>query len=69
MLGSLYSSISGMKAHQTKLDVVGNNIANVNTTGYKKTSVNFEETMTGAAVLYKSASGSEMPKRRSTKEG
>lgn len=46
MLGSLYSSISGMKAHQTKLDVVGNNIANVNTTGYKKTSVNFEETMT-----------------------
>jgi len=42
MLGSLYSSISGMKAHQTKLDVVGNNIANVNTTGYKKTSVNFE---------------------------
>lgn len=46
MLGSLYSSISGMKAHQTKLDVVGNNIANVNTTGFKKTAVNFEETMT-----------------------
>ena len=46
MLGSLYSSISGMKAHKTKLDVVGNNISNVDTTGYKKTSVNFEETMT-----------------------
>lgn len=46
MLGSLYSSISGMKVHQTKLDVVGNNIANVNTTGFKKTAVNFEETMT-----------------------
>lgn len=46
MLGALYSSISGLKAHQTKMDVVGNNIANVNTAGYKKSSVNFEETMT-----------------------
>lgn len=46
MLGALYSSISGLKAHQTKLDIVGNNIANVNTAGFKKASVNFEETMT-----------------------
>ena len=46
MLGALYSSISGLKAHQTKMDVVGNNIANVNTAGFKKSSVNFEETMT-----------------------
>ncbi|MBZ4682596.1 MAG: flagellar hook protein FlgE [Fusobacteriaceae bacterium] len=46
MLGALYSSISGLKAHQTKLDVVGNNIANVNTAGFKRSSVNFEETMT-----------------------
>lgn len=46
MLGALYSSISGLKAHQTKMDVVGNNIANVNTAGFKKASVNFEETMT-----------------------
>jgi flagellar hook protein FlgE len=42
----LYSSISGLTAHQTKMDVVGNNIANVNTTGFKKSSVNFEEAMT-----------------------
>lgn len=46
MLGALYSSISGLKAHQTKMDIVGNNIANVNTAGFKKASVNFEETMT-----------------------
>lgn len=46
MLGALYSSISGLKAHQTKMNVVGNNIANVNTAGFKKSSVNFEETMT-----------------------
>lgn len=36
MLRSLYSGISGMKNFQTKLDVVANNVANVNTHGYKK---------------------------------
>lgn len=36
MLRSMYSGISGMKGFQTQLDVVGNNIANVNTSGYKK---------------------------------
>lgn len=33
MLRSLFSAVSGMQAHQTKLDVIGNNIANVNTYG------------------------------------
>ncbi|TDX51926.1 flagellar hook protein FlgE [Orenia marismortui] len=41
MLTSLYSGISGLKAHTKKLDVIGNNIANVNTTGFKSSSVNF----------------------------
>lgn len=45
MLRSMYSGISGMKNFQTKLDVIGNNIANVNTTGYKKATVNFQDLM------------------------
>ncbi|GIO21973.1 flagellar basal body rod protein FlgG [Oceanobacillus sp. J11TS1] len=43
MLRSMYAGISGMKNSQTKLDVIGNNIANVNTTGYKKANINFQD--------------------------
>nr|WP_019907692.1 flagellar basal body protein [Thermoanaerobacter indiensis] len=35
MLRSMYSAVSGLKAHQARMDVIGNNIANVNTVGYK----------------------------------
>lgn len=45
MLRSMYSGISGMKGFQTKLDVIGNNIANVNTYGYKKGRVTFQDMM------------------------
>ncbi|MRG85394.1 flagellar basal body rod protein FlgG [Salinibacillus xinjiangensis] len=45
MLRSMYAGISGMKAFQTKLDVVGNNIANVNTFGFKKGRVTFQDLM------------------------
>ncbi|WP_108669887.1 flagellar basal-body rod protein FlgF [Peribacillus acanthi] len=45
MLRSMYSGISGLKNFQTKLDVIGNNIANVNTFGYKKGRVTFKDTM------------------------
>jgi flagellar hook protein FlgE len=45
MLRSLFSAISGLQAHQTKLDVVGNNIANVNTVGYKSQTTVFEDTL------------------------
>ncbi|MGH8890554.1 MAG: flagellar hook protein FlgE [Acidothermaceae bacterium] len=48
MLRSLFSGVSGLRAHQTMLDVVGNNIANVNTTGYKSSSVEFEDTLSQA---------------------
>jgi flagellar hook protein FlgE len=41
----MYSGISGMKNFQTKLDVIGNNIANVNTFGFKKGRVTFKDTM------------------------
>lgn len=38
MMRSLFAGVSGLKVHQTKMDVIGNNIANVNTTGFKKKS-------------------------------
>ncbi|GFZ30962.1 hypothetical protein CSC2_14880 [Clostridium zeae] len=43
MLRSMYSGISGMKANQTKLDVIGNNIANVGTTGFKSSTARFQD--------------------------
>ena len=54
MMRSLYSGVAGLKTHQTRMDVIGNNIANVNTVGFKSSSVNFSD------VLYQttqSASG------------
>ncbi|KEZ50096.1 flagellar basal body rod protein FlgG [Metabacillus indicus] len=45
MLRSLYSGVSGMKNFQTKLDVIGNNIANVNTYGFKKGRVTYKDLM------------------------
>src|SRR6056297_355243 len=45
MLRSMYSGVSGLKTHQTKLDVIGNNIANVNTVAYKSSSVTFQEVL------------------------
>lgn len=43
MLRSLYSGVSGMKNHQVRMDVIGNNIANVNTTGFKSARCNFQD--------------------------
>lgn len=45
MLRSLYSGISGLRSHQTMLDVTGNNIANVNTTAFKSSAVRFQDTL------------------------
>ncbi len=45
MLRSLYSSVSGLKNHQLKMDVLGNNIANVNTLGFKGSRINFSEAL------------------------
>lgn len=45
MIRSMYSGVSGMKGFQTKLDVIGNNIANVNTTGFKQGRVMFKDIM------------------------
>ncbi|NLB82038.1 MAG: flagellar hook-basal body complex protein [Clostridiaceae bacterium] len=43
MMRSLYSGVSGLKNHQTRMDVIGNNIANVNTAGYKSSRVVFQD--------------------------
>lgn len=45
MMRSLYSGVAGLKTHQVKMDVIGNNIANVNTTAYKSSSISFSELM------------------------
>ena len=45
MMRSLFSGVAGLRTHQTKMDVIGNNIANVNTTGYKSQSVTFRDLM------------------------
>ncbi|GAB6173449.1 flagellar hook-basal body complex protein [Paradesulfitobacterium aromaticivorans] len=54
MMRSLYSAISGLKNHQIRMDVIGNNIANVNTTGYKRTRATFStalsQTLRGAST-------------------
>lgn len=43
MLRSMFAGVSGLKAHQMRMDVIGNNIANVNTAGYKASRVTFQE--------------------------
>jgi len=43
MMRSMYSAVSGLRIHQSKMDVIGNNIANVNTVGFKKGQVTFQE--------------------------
>ena len=45
MMRSLFAGVAGLKTHQIKMDVIGNNIANVNTVGYKSQSINFAELM------------------------
>jgi flagellar hook protein FlgE len=55
MLRSMYSGVSGMRGFQTKLDVIGNNIANVNTVGFKAGRVMFKD------ILSQSMSGITAP--------
>ena len=55
MLRSLMTGVTGIRAHQTMLDVVGNNVANVNTTGYKKSSTVFQD------LLYQTSRGATAP--------
>ncbi len=45
MMRSMYAGVAGLKTHQTKMDVIGNNVANVNTVAYKSSSITFSELM------------------------
>ena len=55
MLRSLLSGVSGVKAHHTMLDVTGNNISNVNTSGFKKSTTVFQD------LLYQTSQGATSP--------
>ncbi len=64
MLKSLYTSATGMKAQQTMVDTIANNIANVNTSGYKKVQVSFEDLLyvtLQSPGLQKDATGTPSP--------
>lgn len=45
MMRSMFSGVTGLRNHQVKMDVIGNNIANVNTVGFKKSRVTFQDTL------------------------
>lgn len=63
MMRSLYSGVSGLKVHQTKMDVIGNNISNVNTIGFKSSNVTF------ADVLYQTSSSATGPNAETGRAG
>ncbi len=51
MMRSLFSGVAGLRTHQSKMDVIGNNIANVNTVGFKSSAVTFQD------IMYQTTSG------------
>ena len=55
MMRSLFSGVAGLKTHQTKMDVIGNNIANVNTVGFKSSTVTFSD------ILYQTTQSASGP--------
>jgi len=55
MMRSLFSGVSGLQNHQTRMDVIGNNIANINTTGFKRNRVNFQD------IIYQQLQGAARP--------
>jgi flagellar hook protein FlgE len=55
MMRSLYSGVAGLQNHQVRMDVLGNNVANVNTTGFKKGRATFQD------LLYQQLSGASAP--------
>lgn len=55
MMRSMYSGVAGLRSHQTRMDVIGNNIGNVNTVGFKSSRVIFKD------VFYQTLSGAGAP--------
>ena len=58
MMRSMFSGISGLRSHQLMMDVVGNNIANVNTAGFKASMITFQEAL--SQMIEAPAQGSTM---------
>ena len=50
MVRSMVAGVAGLKTHQSKLDTIGNNIANVNTWGFKSYSFNFKDSMYSTSI-------------------
>ncbi|MGP1612226.1 MAG: flagellar hook-basal body complex protein, partial [Catonella sp.] len=63
MMRSLFSGVAGLKVHQTKMDVIGNNIANVNTVGFKSSSTVFSD------VFYQTTQASSGPNKETNVGG
>ncbi len=63
MMRSMYSGVAGLKVHQTKMDVIGNNISNVNTIGFKSSTVNFSD------VLYQTTQSASGPNAQTGTSG
>jgi len=55
MMRSLFSGVSGLQNHQTRMDVIGNNISNINTTGFKRNRVGFQD------IIYQQLQGAARP--------
>ncbi|GEA16654.1 flagellar basal body protein [Moorella sp. E308F] len=67
MMRSLYSGVSGLRTHQLRMDVIGDNIANVNTVGFKRSTVTFKDvfyqTLRGGAASDASGLGGTNPQQ------
>lgn len=63
MMRSLYSAVSGLRTHQTRMDVIADNVANVNTTAFKKSRVTFQD------VFYQTLRGGSAPAGDGTRGG
>ncbi|MDR0958191.1 MAG: flagellar hook-basal body complex protein, partial [Clostridiales bacterium] len=63
MMRSMYSAVAGLRIHQTKMDVIGNNISNVNTIGFKSARVTFKEVF---SQTISGATGSTAPQKGGT---
>jgi flagellar hook-basal body protein len=63
MMRSMFSGVSGLKVHQTKMDVIGNNIANVNTVGFKSQTVSFKD------AFYQNMANASGPNRSTGRAG
>ena len=63
MMRAMFSGVTGLKVHQTRMDVIGNNIANVNTIGFKSATVTFSD------ILYQTTSNATGPSEESGRAG